>query len=219
MKTSIDMTGKKFGRLTVLERTGLDGSRRVVWRCRCECGNETNVTGTLLRRGVTKSCGCIRNEMIAEIGRQSSTKHGMADTRLYSEWRTMKTRCSNPRNHKYESYGARGITVCPEWSESFEAFRDWAFANGYRDDLTIDRIDGNGNYEPSNCRWATQKEQQNNRCNNRMLTYNGKTQTLQQWAEEIGMKSRTLQMRLRRGWTDEEAITKPVRGAFDESAE
>lgn len=134
-------------------------------------------------------------------------KHGQYGSRLYETWQTMKKRCSNPNNRQYHLYGGRGIIVCDEWRNDFQAFYDWAMSHGYADDLTIDRIDVNGNYEPSNCRWATMKEQQNNRRNNHLITYNGETKTLKQWSEKIGIDWGVLYSRLKKGWSIEKSLT------------
>lgn len=134
------------------------------------------------------------------------TKHRMCHTRIYQIWNAMKQRCSNPKAISYPRYGAKGISVCPEW-EDFIGFYNWAMANGYEDHLTIDRIDGNGNYEPSNCRWTTKKEQQNNTSYNRRYTYNGETLTISQWAEKAEMPRNMLNKRLLRGWDIEKALT------------
>lgn len=123
----------------------------------------------------------------------------------------MKARCTNPNASEYAAYGGRGIVVCEEWAKSFESFMEWSMNNGYSEELTIDRIDPDGNYEPSNCRWIDLKAQENNRTNNRLITFNGETKTLMQWAETLGVYSGTLFYRLKAGWTVERALTTPVR--------
>lgn len=120
----------------------------------------------------------------------------------------MKSRCYNPKDISYKNYGAKGISICEEW-KSLNNFYDWAMSNGYREGLSIDRIDGNKNYCPENCRWATQYEQSNNRCNNHLLTYNGKTQTIRQWSDETGIEWYTINNRLSRGWSIERTLTEP----------
>ena len=160
----MDLTGQRFERLTVLKR-GENGHRgKVYWLCQCDCGSEIAVRGDHLRKGLIRSCGCLSNETRSQVHRT----HGGSHTRLYRVYRTMLARCFNPKNYEYAAYGGRGIRVCDAWKEDYVAFRDWALANGYDEaapygECTIDRIDVNGNYEPSNCRWTTMAEQQRNK--------------------------------------------------------
>ena len=154
----IDLTGQRFGRLTVIKRNG-SIDHHAAWKCICDCGKVTTVNGKWLRSGKTTSCGCYHNELLAK----RSTTHGMSKTRLYRIWHDMKNRCFYEKDKKYSYYGGRGITICNEWKDNFEKFKAWAVANGYKENLTIDRINNNGNYDPSNCRWVTMKEQCKNR--------------------------------------------------------
>lgn len=203
MAKMIDLTGQRFGRLTVQRIAERDAAGRATWLCYCDCGDTATVAAYSLRSGRTKSCGCLRRENMRSV----ATSHGGSRTRLYNIWCALKERSNTQTASNYKDYGGRGITVCDEWLRSFEAFRDWALANGYRDNLSIDRKDNDGPYCPENCRWATEKQQSNNRRSNRVLTYNGETHTLAQWAELTGIKFSTLYMRLRRGWSAERALT------------
>jgi hypothetical protein len=138
-------------------------------------------------------------------------KHGMSHARIYRIWNRMRERCYRTKDKSYQDYGKRGITVCEEWKRDFKAFYEWAMANGYTDDLTIDRINVNGNYDPSNCRWITKKEQSCNTRKSHFITYGGKTQTISQWAEQIGIKSKTLYQRINEyHWDIEKALTTPI---------
>lgn len=157
----IDLTGQRFGRLTVLSREP-DSNNMTIWKCICDCGNETTVFGNNLRRGYTQSCGCLQQERI-EAARENKRTHGCEPKRLYNIWVGMKMRCFDPNVESYKHYGGRGITVCDEWVHNYEAFRDWALDNGYDSNLSIDRVDVDGNYCPENCRWSTAKEQASNR--------------------------------------------------------
>lgn len=207
MSKLIDLTGQKFGRLTVVERAedyvGKSGNRKVRWLCKCECGKEAIIRGCDLKDGHTKSCGC--------DPKRHNKKHGLGGTRLYSTWNGMKRRCSNPNDKEYKNYGGRGVKVCDEWIDDFTKFYNWAVSHGYDDNLTIDRIDVNGNYEPSNCRWVTMKTQQNNKSNNHLITYNGETHTMKQWSEMTGISYEAIRSRLRKNWTVEKTLTVPVK--------
>ena len=193
--------GEKYGRLTIIELVGKTAHGSKQYHCLCDCGNETIVLGTELRRGHTKSCGCL----FKEVQLKTMTKHGKRYTRIYEIWVGMKQRCENPNKKAYEHYGGRNICICKEW-HSFEAFYDWAMANGYKEGLSIDRINNNGNYEPANCRWVTVKEQQNNRRNSHFIEAFGERHTIAEWAEITGLNYGTLKSRLKRGWAVERAL-------------
>ena len=157
-----DLTGQRFGRLIVKEHVKRNPNcPSGGWLCLCDCGNETIFATNPLTSGRVKSCGCYNRERL--VGSHINQTHGMSKTRLFTTWRNMRVRCYSEKDKRYPHYGGRGITVCDEWRDSFEAFRDWALANGYNDDLTIDRIDPDGNYEPSNCRFITRAENNKNR--------------------------------------------------------
>lgn len=196
------MIGKKFGRLLVLKETDERKDRRIVYKCLCDCGNITFVTGKNLRNGNTKSCGCLSVDKL----KQRSTIHGKTNTKLFHVWCDVRRRCNNSNRGDYKYYGGRGIKVCDEWLHDFMAFYDWAMNNGYNDNLTIDRIDVNGNYEPNNCRWITHKEQCNNRRSNVLLTYKGKTQNMTQWAKELNISYSTIKHRHSKGWNDKDCL-------------
>ena len=189
-----DLTGKRFGRLTVLEFVPND-IKDSCWKCMCDCGNISIVRGHFIKNGNTKSCGCL----FRELSSVRNTKHGKANTRLYTIYDAMKSRCYNPRNNRYKNYGGRGIKICDEWRNDITAFCKWAVNNGYCDDLTIDRIDVNGDYEPNNCRWVDMKTQQQNRSNNITVGYQDKKQTLTEVAVKLGIRYRTLYDRYHRG--------------------
>lgn len=199
-----DLTGMRFGRLEVLGFSHMNKFRRATWECKCDCGTIKNIDGLNLRQGTTLSCGCLHKEIHADQLRT----HGMADTPPHNSWNGMLQRCENPNDPRYRDYGGRGVAVCSEWHD-FQGF--WNdMADSYSEGLTIDRIDVNGNYCKENCKWSTQKEQANNRRNNHLLSFDGTTQTISQWADALGIKYDTLFTRIKRGWSAERALTTEV---------
>ena len=200
-----DLIGQKFGRLTVLKfdkKIETSNNKKYYWLCKCECGNIVSINSASLKNGHTLSCGCLRLENCIK----ATKKHLQTGSDLYYVWSQIKQRCNNPNNKRYKNYGARGIKFCNEW-EDFTNFYNWAKENGYKKGLTIDRIDNNGNYEPSNCRWITNKEQQNNKRNNHLITYNNETLTVTQWAEKYNINVYTFRNRISKGWDIKKALT------------
>ena len=200
MRNFKDITGEKFSRLTVLEYAGVDKFRLRLWKCRCDCGNEIITAGARLRNGQTKSCGCLQKENF------NCTKHNMSRTRPYVIWGDMKHRCYYVKDKRYNDYGGRGIKICDRWLHSFENF--WEdMQEGYSDNLSIDRINVNGNYEPNNVKWSTCKQQSNNMRSNVVVEFNHIKHTVSEWSTILGIKQCTLRKRLYRGWSVERAFT------------
>lgn len=200
----IDMTGEKYNRLFVISYFGKDKGRKSMWLYKCDCGKECIVDGYKIRTGKTKSCGCLSSE----LAKGRLTTHGMSSSRIYSIHNAMNERCFNSNTIEYHNYGGRGITVCDEWKgrKGFENFAKWAFENGYADNLSIDRIDVNGKYEPSNCRWITHKEQCNNTRFNKIIEYQGEKHTLKEWSEILKIPYKRLKRRLDLGWDVKKAF-------------
>lgn len=186
----VDLRGKRFGHLLVIEKVKL-GYSLYRWRCVCDCGNETFVKTDHLISGGTKSCGCQHFE--------ACKTHGMTNTRIYHIWCAMKARCLNPSNHKFKDYGGRWIKLCDEWMQ-FEPFAKWAMDNGYREDLSIDRKNNDGNYEPSNCRWITNKQQANNTRKTKKHIIDGKEYSAYELSLISGVPNRLIDSRIRKGW-------------------
>ena len=197
-----DLTNQKFGKLLVLKFSHKD-KNQTVWECLCECGNITYVKSVNLKNNRTKSCGCLKKELM--INR--NVKHNQTSSKLYMIWKTMKQRCYNPKNKSYKNYGGREISICDEWINDFNSFYNWSIENNYKEGLSIDRIDNNGNYEPSNCRWTTRKTQSNNTRTNRYITINEQTKTLAEWCEVYNMKYQTVHSRLKKGYNILDALT------------
>ena len=206
-KNRTEMIGKRFGKWTVIKDLPKEKGRRMEL-CVCECGTKRKVFFGSLINGKSLSCGCNQDY------KYKYTKDVPNRERLLRIYKGMIKRCCNPNEVAYKHYGQRGISICNEWineNTGFENFAKWANDNGYNEKLSIDRIDVNGNYEPSNCRWVTAAEQSRNKRNNMYLTYNGKTMTITEWSREVGCTYNTILYRLLRGWDIEDVITKPIR--------
>lgn len=199
-----DLTGRRRYKLVVLGPTGEWFRGKPLWRCRCDCGNERILGTVKFLCGRQTSCGCAR--------KGAAAVHGKMPVRLYTAWCNMRVRCLKSNGREYKNYGGRGITVCAEWQKSYIVFRDWALNNGWAADLEIDRVDNDGNYEPSNCRWTTRGVQVNNRRCNRWITYNGETLTHAQWEKKLGLKESTIARRLIQGFSPTEAVAVPYKG-------
>ena len=197
MAKAVDITGLRFGRIVALEVSGKSKGGSILWKCLCDCGGVKNIRAGTLRSGNTKSCGCLVREALHKTHGMASCKKGRP--RLYSIWANMKQRCYNPKGSGYSYYGARGIIVCDEWKNDFKAFYDWAVGNGYSEDLTIERINNDGNYEPSNCQWATRKEQSRNTRQNVYVIHDEKRLCLKDVANLTGIDRRIISYRLNRG--------------------
>lgn len=188
--------GYKVGRLTVRELVVEGNANQRRWLCDCDCGGTKITSEDNLKRGHCKSCGCL----YAKIGGKSKygTLHGESKTRLYKIWSRMVWRCERPSYKNYADYGGRGIDVCAEW-HNFEVFKDWAYKNGYDETLTIDRINNSKGYSPDNCRWATPKQQANNRRSNRKIYYNGEERNISEWADYFGLDRNGFNSAIQRG--------------------
>lgn len=203
----INLSGKKFGRLTVKShketRFSSLGKRVQYWRCICDCGNERTIQGNNLKSGAQVSCGCFKSENTSK----RNTTHGLSSSPIYRVWSEMLQRCKTKTCKGYKNYGGRGICVCDRWLK-FQNFHSDMWPS-WKSGLTIERINNDGNYEPSNCRWATKLEQANNTRKNRKLTCNGITKTLAQWSRFIGGKHGLVDYRLKSGWSVKDAVTTP----------
>ena len=200
----IDLSGQKFGLLTVLYRVS-NYKGRAKWLCKCECGKSVEVFGYNLTRGNSTSCGCLRKI-------NQFKKHGLYNSRLYNAYIHIKQRCYNPKDKAYKNYGERGIVMCEEWLNDFMNFYNWSMSNGYKYNLSIDRIDNAGNYEPSNCRWADYKTQNRNTRRNINHTIDGETHCLKEWCEILNLNYKTVHARIyRHKWSIERALNTPIR--------
>lgn len=195
-----DLTGKRFGRLTAIRLSSRRSGRKTYWDCICDCGSLKTVRTDILKSGTTLSCGCLKKEQdkINLPNGQGRVKHGFSKTRIYNIWKNMHIRCEDPTNTSYADYGGRGIKVCSQW-KSVKNFISWAYFHGYQNNLTIDRIDVNGDYKPSNCRWSTWDEQSKNKRNTILISYLGQTKPLTVWAEELNIDKGLIRNRYKLG--------------------
>lgn len=200
MARFIDITGNRYNRLKVLER--IEGVQPATWKCKCDCGNITIVRGTNLKTGAVKSCGCLKHE--------EHNTHHLSNTKIYGIWNAMRNRCYYKKGKAYKNYGGRGITVCDEWKNSFETFYKWAMENGYKDGLSIERMDNNCGYSPDNCKWINKGEQAQNRRRNYSVTINGVTKNLTEWCKEYNIDYGLVHNRCHKlHWDFEKALTTP----------
>lgn len=212
MSKRLNLKNQTFNKLTVIDFAYIKNNHSC-WLCKCECGNEKIIRGHNIHKGEIKSCGCIKSELM----RKKMTKHNMATTRFYGIWHQMKSRCNNKNVKEYKYYGGRGITVCKQW-KIFINFRDDMYKN-YKEHLkqygkvntTIERINNNGNYEPNNCKWATRKEQTNNRRTNHLLIYKGQTLTVSQWARKLNIQITTLFSRIQNNRNIDEILNTTIK--------
>lgn len=193
-----DLKGNKYGKLETIKYIGKNGTKQSWWECRCDCGNTKNVRASDLKRGKTKSCGCIQEEFVSNLNKT----HGLTGEPLYTVWQNIKARCYNENNPRYEDWGGRGVKMCDEWKDDFESFYSWALGNGYKDGLSIERIDNNGNYEPGNCCWIPNKKQASNTRKNKFVEINGVRNTMAGWAEHYGIDKVLVYKRKYKGWPE-----------------
>ena len=201
-----DITGIKYGRLTALEYAGVSKGKQTLWKCKCDCGKFIIVHKQNLKNGHTISCGCYNSE----IASKKSKVHGVRKTRLYNIWHDMLNRCYKENHRCYKNYGKRGIQVCDEWRNNVLNFYDWSIKNGYKENLTLDRIDNDKGYSPDNCRWVTIIQQANNTSRNLFFTIDGKTETLANWCRIYNADYKLVHSRIyRKKWDILRALTQP----------
>lgn len=195
-----DLTNKRFGKLVVLNFNSISKSKHSIWECKCDCGNKCLSYSTNLIRGVASSCGCIKKSVLGK----NTTKHGLSKTRIFKIWAGVRKRCLNEKCQSYHNYGGRGIKICERWNDFYNFYND--MINGYSDELTLDRIDPNGDYTPSNCRWVNHQAQANNRRNNVFICFNGETKTIAQWSNITGVRRNAISYRIKHGWDLKDAL-------------
>ena len=206
---NLDISGQKFNRLTAIRYIGTNSHKIQLWEFKCDCGTIGIKSKSSVANNWIKSCGCLLRETSSKTC-IANIKHKMCDSRVYKIYHGMKSRCNHHKNERYINYGGRGISVGKEF-KTFQLFYDWAIENGYQYDLSIDRIDVNGNYTPENCRWATDEQQINNKTNSVKLEFNGEIKNASEWADIFGLCRSAIYRRLKCGWSVENAISKPAR--------
>ena len=206
MSRHIDLTNQRFGRLVAIVKEGRNHRNYALWRCKCDCGNEKLIAYAELKKGRVKSCGCWQRERMAALNKS----HGMSSSKEFRSWMKAKDRCFNPKHPAYEKYGGRGIVMCDEWRNSFTAF--YEYMGDCPRTYTLDRIDNSKGYEPGNCRWASKKEQAMNSCWPKLVTIDGVTKNLSEWATLNGLRKESVYNRINKlGWSVEDAVSKPAR--------
>lgn len=210
-----NLIGQRFGRLVVEKIDHEDYDKRGYflqyrYLCRCDCGGTRIIPAESLKSGRANSCGCLHTEELL----RRNYRHGMSKSALFIRYYHIKNRCYNPNSEFYHCYGGRGIKMCPEWlgENGLINFAEWALKNGFKENLTIDRINNDGDYAPDNCRWTTNKIQSNNRNNNVHITFNGETHTISEWSDIVGIRAKTLYNRRKQGWSVKDMLTRPVMG-------
>ena len=216
MSRFIDLTGQRFGNLVVVGVASKfdlppTKSKSKVFECLCDCGKRVFARSSLLKNGDKKSCGCIDHSIWSETAKRVHSTHNLSKTKLYHIWVGIKDRCYNKNNKDFKHYGAKGVCVSDIWRNDFVCFYKWAYNNNYCDGLSIDRIDNNGNYEPSNCRWITIKEQQNNKSSNIIYEYNGEKLTQSQLCRKYNINLRTFRYRFNKGMSIDKCLNTPIR--------
>ncbi len=207
----MDLSGRRYGKLTVVRRVNSPENHphSPLWECVCDCGKTKFVTSNNLTNGNTNSCGCIKNELMRETMMNRAIYRTDDEKRLNSIWIDMKRRCENANYKDFFNYGGRGISVCCEW-HNYDTFKEWALANGYKNGLSIDRVNVNGDYEPGNCRWATAIEQANNKRNTIYIEYHGRRFTISELSREYNLPYRTVFDRIKRGWSIDDVVKTPI---------
>lgn len=199
MSKRIDLTNKRFGKLTVLKIDENKSRGELYWLCLCDCGNLKSIQGRKLRSGWTKSCGCLQKEWAKE----NFSTHKMSETSLYKVWENMKTRCFNPKSNRFYRYGGRGITICDEWLD-FKSFSEWALLNGYKDGLSLERKNIDKDYEPGNCCWIPIEKQAQNKSNTVWITYQDKKMCMAEFSKIANVSINVIRNRLKKGMTGDQ---------------